>query len=581
MPETGSAFETGFLQRIANWLGGRQLKWLLLTMLVIGILAGHQTLGVMDRDEARFAQASKQMVQTGDIITPRYQDELRAKKPAGIYWLQSFSARIVGDGDIAAYRVPSLLGLIATLIMTYQLAGRFFPAAPAEVKLLSAGFLGSGLLILAEAHLAKTDSVLLFLCLWQQAALYRLYCLRHETGQRGPWLQFWVAMGLAILIKGPIAPALAGTTILGLIAFDRTVIWLKKLRAVRGLVILSVICLPWAMAVQFATDGAFLGIAIGGDFLPKLASGQESHGAPPGIYLLVLGLLFFPASLFLGWLSRLGWGALKADSIRFLVSWIAGYWIMIELIPTKLPHYILPVLPAFTLLLAAAMIAPHKSGKSRQVWAENILAILAAVAGVVLIGVLGWGASKLGGITGGSAFVFASIAGLIMVWVLVQYFRLRTMKTGKERHQKLLYLLAAGGLVNLVAIGGVVANLDRLHMSDQLARAVASLDAPPQIMAIAGYHEPSAVFTLGTELLLVDGTEAALLLAEAVDALVIVEAAMLGDFEQVSNKLGQRPMAIRQLEGVNMSRGSDITLHLFRSGDHNLAIADTASDNDG
>ena len=155
------------------------------------------------------------------------------------------------------------------------------------------------------------------------------------------------------------------------------------------------------------------------------------------------------------------------------------------------------------------------------------------------------------------------------------------MKTGKERHQKLLYLLAAGGLVNLVAIGGVVANLDRLHMSDQLARAVASLDAPPQIMAIAGYHEPSAVFTLGTELLLVDGTEAALLLAEAVDALVIVEAAMLGDFEQVSNKLGQRPMAIRQLEGVNMSRGSDITLHLFRSGDHNLAIADTASDNDG
>ena len=579
MPETRSGSTAGSLQQFADltgkWfarlLAWRQLKWLLLAMLALGILAGHQSLGVMDRDEARFAQASKQIVQTGDVITPRFQDELRAKKPVGIYWLQSASAQIFGDQNIASYRLPSLMALIVTLILTYQLAGRFFPAAPKEVKILSAGFLGSGLLVIAEAHLAKTDSVLLLLCLWQQASLFRLYVAREDSAKSGPWVQFWVAMGLAIMIKGPIAPALAGLTILGLIICDRNAGWLRDLRSLRGICILSVICLPWALAVQLATDGAFLGIAIGGDFLPKLASGQESHGAPPGIYLLILGLLFFPSSLFFGWLGRLGTGALKAESIKFLLCWIAGYWLMIELIPTKLPHYILPVLPAISLLLAAAMMAPVAAEKRSawQKWLEPFFASLAGISGILLILVLGWGASELGGITGGRAFLLAVCAGLLCVWIGSQYVKLRAMDTGAERHKKMIFLLACGGILQLLAVGGVVASLDRLHMSGQLSRAMASLDTPPQIMAIAGYHEPSAVFKLGTELLLLNGSEAALLLAEAGDALVIVEDKMLSEFNEISGKLGLRPMAIRQLEGVNMSRGTDITLHLFRSGAHN------------
>ena len=569
---------TAFVSRL---LGGRQLKWLLLAMLALGVLAGHQSLGVMDRDEARFAQASKQMVQTGDFITPRFQDDLRAKKPAGIYWLQSLSARLFGDDDIAAYRLPSLIALLLSLIITYRLAGHMFPAAPAEAKFLSAGFLGSGLLILVEAHLAKTDSVLLCLCLWQQACLYHIYVKRKSASGNDrpnlPWMQFWIAMGLAILIKGPIAPALAALTILGLVILDRDKSWLKSIRFLRGIIIIACLTLPWAFAVQFATDGAFLGIAIGGDFLPKLASGQESHGAPPGSYLLVFALLFFPASLFLGWIGRLGWSAVKADSIRFLICWIAGYWVMIELIPTKLPHYILPTLPAFSLLLAAAMMAPLPTAKRNRI-AEMIFATIAVLSGGLLIAVLGWGAAQLGGITGGRAFLFALIAGLLMLWLFVCFAQMRRMETGADRHKKLIQILAIGGIIQLLAVAGVVASLDRLHMSRQLDRAIASLEVPPQITAIAGYHEPSAVFTIGTDLLLLDGSEAALLLAEAGDALVIVEAAMLSDFNKVANRLGLRPMALRRLEGVNMSRGRDITLHLFRSGMHNLQT-DQISDN--
>jgi 4-amino-4-deoxy-L-arabinose transferase-like glycosyltransferase len=89
-----------------------------MAILSVVVLIGHQALPPMDRDESRFAQASKQMQQTGDYVTVRFQDELRAKKPAGIYWLQSSFARILGPDAIASYRFVNLLALLACSYMT-------------------------------------------------------------------------------------------------------------------------------------------------------------------------------------------------------------------------------------------------------------------------------------------------------------------------------------------------------------------------------------------------------------------------------------------------------------------------------
>ena len=92
----------------AQWFSHRRLSlWVLVIFASMLILIGHATINVIDRDEARFAQASKQMVETADIITVKFQDELRAKKPIGIYWLQSASAALFGSEDISSYRLPS------------------------------------------------------------------------------------------------------------------------------------------------------------------------------------------------------------------------------------------------------------------------------------------------------------------------------------------------------------------------------------------------------------------------------------------------------------------------------------------
>ncbi|MGB1177312.1 MAG: ArnT family glycosyltransferase, partial [Candidatus Puniceispirillaceae bacterium] len=145
---------------------------LVLACLAAAVLIGHQTVPPMDRDESRFAQASKQMVQTGDLITIRFQDEIRAKKPAGIYWLQSASASLFGEDNIASYRLPSLLAMLLTVYGTYRIARTLYKPQRA---VLAAAACGGALIVFAEAHLAKTDSVLMLLCLMQQYGLMRIY----------------------------------------------------------------------------------------------------------------------------------------------------------------------------------------------------------------------------------------------------------------------------------------------------------------------------------------------------------------------------------------------------------------------
>jgi 4-amino-4-deoxy-L-arabinose transferase and related glycosyltransferases of PMT family len=114
-------------QTIAQFMMKRRALWLLLAIMTGFVLITHQTVPMLDRDEARFSQASRQMAETGDVITIRFLDELRAKKPAGIYWLQASSAALFGIDDVASYRLPSLIGFLATLTLTYFSPKACFP----------------------------------------------------------------------------------------------------------------------------------------------------------------------------------------------------------------------------------------------------------------------------------------------------------------------------------------------------------------------------------------------------------------------------------------------------------------------
>ena len=109
----------------------RNALYALLALVTITVFTGQHLVPPMDRDESRFAQASRQMLNSGDYVTIRFQDELRAKKPAGIYWLQAASAALLGEEDIASYRFVNLLALLASIFMLYHIGLRLYEPATA------------------------------------------------------------------------------------------------------------------------------------------------------------------------------------------------------------------------------------------------------------------------------------------------------------------------------------------------------------------------------------------------------------------------------------------------------------------
>jgi 4-amino-4-deoxy-L-arabinose transferase-like glycosyltransferase len=152
------------------------LATLVLLLLSLALyVPGMARLPVTDRDEARFAQATRQMVETGDYVRIRFQAEPRHKKPAGIHWLQAAAVRIAAGGDtgrIWAYRLPSALGATAAVLALFALARPVFGAGTALVAAL---ILGSALLTGIEAHIAKTDAALLLAAVLAEGALMGLY----------------------------------------------------------------------------------------------------------------------------------------------------------------------------------------------------------------------------------------------------------------------------------------------------------------------------------------------------------------------------------------------------------------------
>ena len=325
---------------------------LLIAVTLALYLPGFTSLPPMDRDEPRFAQASKQMLETGDFVDIRYQGEARNKKPVGIYWLQASAVALgeeLGVPDalktIWLYRLPSLLGAITAVLGTYWTA---LALTSRRTALLAALLFASTILITVEAHLAKTDAVLLATVTIAMGSLVRLYFAsrRRATGTSlvHPAL-FWTAIGVGILVKGPITPMVVAFAVIVLCVKDRAVRWLAILRPGIGLLWVVVLVLPWLGLILLRTKGAFLADSVGHDMFGKVAGVQESHGAPPGTYLAAFWVTAWPMAPFAAIAAWGVWRARRDPAIAFLLAWLIPTWLLFEIVPTKLPHYVLPVYP--------------------------------------------------------------------------------------------------------------------------------------------------------------------------------------------------------------------------------------------
>jgi len=525
---------------------------------LLASLPGLFTLPPTDRDESRFAEASAQMLESGDFTNITFQDEPRYKKPVGIYWLQAASVRVLSGverRDIWAYRLPSVLG--AMLAAGACAWGALAFLQPREAT-MAGGLLAATMVLSTESNLATTDAALCGAITLAMAALGKLY-IGERTGQpAGRWVRMllWVGLAASILLKGPIGPMVVALTALALAAWDRKARWLLHLGWDWGAIIVAGLVLPWALAITVATDGAFWGIAVGGDLAPKLLGGQEGHGAPPGYFLALSPVLLFPAVLLAPAGLLEGWRSRAAPGIRFALCWLIPSWIVFELVPTKLPHYVLPTFGALAWLMAAALTRPLDK---LERWAGAGLTLAVAL-GLAVAG--GVGAALFGD---GWSWAWETLAAIALAaaaaaggwWIL-------------RGRAGLAAGLACGlGIVGHgLILGALAPSLTGLWLSERVADGLARANISPRQglangpVAVTGYAEPSLVFALGaaTEL----GTPQSA--ADAIDEgrPAVVEQRQEAAFRQALAADGIGALQAGAVTGLNYSSGHREVLRLYQ-----------------
>ena len=369
---------------------------------IIFHMVGTWSLPLIDRDEPRFAEASREMIERGDYIVPRFNNQLRLDKPPLAYWAQVASFQIFGQNDFAA-RFPSAVAaaLVALSILAWgsRIGGNHVGWWAAIIFTLS-------LQTFIHAKAAVAD---MWLVLFVTLAHWAGYELLFENSERQTpnaqrstsnseyrpwWFLFYLALAGGFLAKGPIAwtPLL---TLAAMKLFVGDVELAKRFKFARGILLMLAIVALWGVPALIQTHGEFFRIGIGRHVVGRSFGAMEGHGANSlGIYLLLLPFYFvtifasfFPWSIKLPSLANKLWrerdkSRLRSDSygIRvdiYLLTAAGIIFVIFSLIKTKLPHYTLPAFPLLSLLLARHLIDHRQFLKRCAIVTASIYLVVA------------------------------------------------------------------------------------------------------------------------------------------------------------------------------------------------------------
>ncbi len=320
----------------------------------------------VDRDEARFAQATKQMIESGDYVDIRFQEESRYKKPVGIYWAQAAVVNVaralrVRDAITTDWHLSRAVVYRRARCGVADLLGARWRSCRGRAALLAAIMAAVSILLGVEARLAKTRRI-------------TPADVRRRDGRTRPRLHdragpvsrraqpmaaagiFWTAMAGGALLKGPLIFMFVALAVVALAAIDRSVSLAGGGSSpALGVLWLILLVLPWFIAIVSRSGWSFFTDPLGRDMFAKVGTGQESHGMPPGFYLVLFWVTFFPGALLAGLAAPAIWRLRKEPGAKFLLAWVVPSWIVFEVVATKRPHYVLPLYPAIAIMIAGVL----------------------------------------------------------------------------------------------------------------------------------------------------------------------------------------------------------------------------------
>ena len=530
-----------------------------------------------DRDEPRFARAAVEMLETGDYLVPTFNGELRADKPPLIYWCMNPWIRWWGPTDLAV-RIPSILGSLVMALATFHI-GRNLGGI--QLGLRSLWLLLCMPIPIFIGTAATADGILMAGVSTSLAVMVDR--LVHGK-KKFHFVILSIAMTWALLAKGPVGLAAIwlGSLFIayfgkGIVHWDRRWWW-----EVVGATLIALVCfLLWGIPANQQTGGELLQLGLGRHVFQRITEPLESHGGS-GISGWLLSLPFYLPVLLVGAApisALLIPGVFRRDSGShelLKTRWIlAGLTIpvllLMTLVATKLPHYILSAFPGVAVAGAwlwssfGSSDSPGWSSRSFKVGRTLTILLLLLLASA-------WGYAVF--LVSGSILIAvpAQLCFLAASWSIVQW------RPGAPFES----LQAPGGSAVLVALGMalLLAGAGWLEPRCKVARPIAqeiASSGPPHSKApvsTIGFFEPSLLFALQPRAIAGEPGVAELS-AESIDRWLnevgsawLISAVELDKPDQVAELAGDHPQVMKRWEKriFNYSNGRWLDVSLwFRS----------------
>ncbi len=527
----------------------RRAALALFIVALICLLPGFASLPVTNRDGARYAHATKQMMETGDYVDIRFQDAPRYQRPVGIHWIQAAfveTAEAIGipnaRDNIAVYRAPSLIAAFASIFLTYWAALAFVSR---RYALLAALGLATSVLLGVEARIATTDACLLVAAIAAFGLLGRVYLNRDlPLAQAQEWkiaVVFWIAIGASILLKGPILSLIVALTVAMLAVADRNGFWIWRLKPVLGILWLVLLVIPWFAAVYWRANEDFLGQSVVRELVDRFLDPAEGIFAPPGYFWLIFWFAFWPMAMLAPMATKFGWTNRFDPKARFLIAWIVPGWILFELAVTKLPHYVLPLYPGVAILIALAL--------ERRALLDNWTRGVGILWPVFTIGTMVAAVFLAYSLDGkfGKAFWPAIIVAIVFSGYAWWRLLFRNVEQG-------LVLAMIAAVANALALYTVLPRVQGLALAPRLVAAAQSAPCPNPQLASAGYTQPNLLFLGGGDTAIVRGDAAAEFLKLGGCRVAFVEQREERAFADRSAAIGLNTVRIGSVSGFDYSR---------------------------
>jgi 4-amino-4-deoxy-L-arabinose transferase-like glycosyltransferase len=365
--------------------------WLLLVGFCIFLFFyGLGSFGLLGADEPRYAQVAREMLARHDWTTPTLGGKAWLEKPVLYYWQAMLAYVVFGVSDWAA-RIPSAADATLMVLAVYLFLRRLRFGFHLDGALMTASAAG----IVGFAHAASPDMPLAATFTVAMLAWYAWW----ETGEKPYLAGFYGFLALATLAKGPVAPVLAGAIVIlfALLAKDSRIV-LKTLW-IPGMLLFSVVALPWYVAVQ-VHNPEFFRVFVLEHNLARFGTNLYHHKQPFWFYVPVAAIGLTPWIVFTvvsgiemvrAWWSERTALFESGDALNvFLLLWLAVPVLFFSLSQSKLPGYILPALPAGALLVAE-YVRRHVDGQDQTpLWTIVVHAAVAAalVVPALMIGYL-------------------------------------------------------------------------------------------------------------------------------------------------------------------------------------------------